>query len=307
MANGFYRMKDPTSSSDKDISVFYSESPQEFFKRFSKKNKEAHADRHNELINGNVTQTEIKSFFMDNPKEATKYLSGKASWPKGLAAATEMKDSVSGVHAQYSYKKKLSYDEDGFDLDIDRFMDYEFESMWRKMKTTARRKKKPGKVISFLQNGCDSWNVKPENFIWNGIALSALADIMEASGMRTWITLGWAVSSLCKRAPQGHTNRFFNFIDIKVPEQPLDFEHLVTWSAHPAALRVAIFRSWYNLKWVVTGSLGKVIQTNTLERYAKEIMSREFITVPRIYNKNDAIKFLQETLVELGLADREEE
>ena len=311
---GFYRMKHAFGPNEavynRDISVFYAEDPKEFDKRASKKNREN--PRVGRLIEeiykkGSAEERRIREFFMDKPSDARDILNGKKRWVNGSSRVEEMMDSVSGASAQYTFVRKFTRSEEGFDLDVDKFRDYDFERMWISMKSTAKTKRGTTKVISFVQNCCDNFTIKPESFIWNGIALTALADTLESAGIRTWITAAWGINNLLVKKPRMHTNRFVNFLDRTLPDQPLDINHLVSWTAHPGALRVQVFKTWLNQPYIVNGGLGQPMRDKQIEMISKEVLDRDFIMVPRMYDKHQAIKFLNETLTDLGLSEKEEE
>ena len=299
-----------------DTSVFYADDPNDFFSiKPSKKNMENSKidDLRNEILHDRFCSSrkhKKDSFYGCVPSEGKSYLIGDDQWDEGVERVSNLRDSVNlKSRAQYTFVRKLSHGEEGYDLDVDRFRDFDFENMWISMRSTAKKKRGTKKVIRFVQLGTDSWKVKPDKFIWNGIALSAIADICEAAGIRTWITMMWGVTDLCQRRPKNHENSFVYFLDVKEPSNKLDLAHLVTWTSHPCASRVGVFTARLAEKWMVKPDYGTCMDNSEAKRYAGKVLDmegfNEFIFVPRMYSEREAVEFVSKVLVEVGIADQD--
>ena len=310
MALQFKRFSDPQWKRGGDYSVMHVDDPSDLLsKRFSKRNREAYPARYREHMKGvfDGNPEKVKTFFGGKPPAIAKILRGQDTWAEGLSRVEELRPAVGGVRAQYSFKKRFRRGDEGSELDIFRFFDGDYDTMWTRLEQTAARRRGGTKIVSFVQAGADSAFVEPGQFIWNGIALSALADILEAAGIRTWITMAWGGRDILKRRPKNHRNRWMILVDLKLPDQPLDLEHLVNWSAHPGAFRVGVFRAYYSMKGQVDGGLGYPMKMPELLPYLRQQLDRDFIEVPRMYSKQEAEDFLRKTLGDLGLLDREDE
>lgn len=167
---------------------------------------------------------------------------GRKGWIEGVSLYQKLKDSISiddiAFNAGFAKKKRRKvFGQDGDEIDICRYINREWDTMYLDKKT---EKVKGGKYITIWANSGGNANASPERIMWRGIAAVVLVDILENAGYRVALNSYVASRGLFIDSPLTNTDRAVT-ISLKAFDAPLDIENALVGGC-PAFLRYYIFR-----------------------------------------------------------------
>lgn len=155
-------------------------------------------------------------------------------WPAGAERARALSASLSAETAEADRTERPAplWDVAGDDVDVDRFLSGEPESMiaWQPETVPAS-----GRVVRVVLEGAVNCDVKESHLQAAGVMTAAAVDALEARGVRVEVWVAYPT-----KIPAGVVEVRHR---LKAAEEPLDLPRVVA-GMHPSAFRRICFR-WY--------------------------------------------------------------
>lgn len=182
-----------------------------------------------------------------------------SGWVEGMRIYENVKrqlpetDILGDFHLKYARKRK--YSDSGDEVDIDRYIHQEFDTMFFDHKKYIQDKE--GKIITLYTSIGFTCDISSNEALWGGITSTVLADVFESVGYRVNIV--------------GFRAGFGSFIDyntpsksqiniqVKLPDMPLDLTNVLTAIAYPGFYRYYGFKAISSFPYVVSNGFGKSI------------------------------------------------
>ena len=235
-------------------------------------------------------------------------LKGSRVWQKGLDLAAAMTARMPSFSA-YNLKRTQVWTNRGGTFNYNRFKNYKFNSMFRGSKRNRPTRGGTGrKILTLYVHVDDNGNVKAEEMIWTGIAVSALVDTLETAGIRCEVHCVLA-GYRSWPSDEKHGGRFLAVGKVKAPDMPLDLERMLAWTGHPGVTRTALFRLIENHKKARCSGFGAACGSEEAHRMIvnHEIVrdGERYLFVERMHTREAALEWVQKQIQELGLAEDE--
>lgn len=204
-------------------------------------------------------------------------------WAEGVARARKVLGSLS-LPQVASIRRKVRWSDAGDEVSMDRVYSGDADTAWR---STERRTCPPGLQPCYRINVSIVGNASrnAEGFFWRGAVAIALADALEESGRSCEIV----AYSLTRGSGEGGQDCALS-VTLKRSDEPLDLSRVAAMTAHPAALRVAMFTGLYTAPFPLAAGLGAA-QEDALPNPSHDPV----ITVKDIFTQEQAVAFIKAT------------
>ena len=220
-------------------------------------------------------------------------------WADGLSTMRTAQEDMPTVTGVKSLRRKRQWGASGIEVDMDRVRTGRLDTAWR----CYRRQVSTGtRIIKVVVDMCCNWMVTGKQYIWTGIAATALIDTLEASGYRV------ELEAVCAGTRTYGTRGYAIRVPLKAADEPLDIERVLLWTAHPAAFRVYTFQALLANQLEVEPSLG--IPRPAAEAVAAIYGDRfglgpefEALCVPRLHSPKAAQDWILSVVKAYGLLD----
>lgn len=167
-------------------------------------------------------------------------------WPDGAEAARKLAASLSAeaTGADAAVRPAPVWDVAGDDVDVDRFLSGEPESMvaWEPETVPAA-----GRVVRVVLDGSVNCDVGAEHLRVAGVMTAAAVDVLEARGVRCEVWVSYSSNFRNKEIVEIRHR-------LKAAEEPLDLPRVVA-GMHPSAFRRIGFR-WMETRAACPGGYG---------------------------------------------------
>jgi len=181
----------------------------------------------------------------------------REGWKEGLVIYEKLKKSLPEIeivgefHKKYKRKRKSS--DFGDEIDIDKLIRKEFDTMYNNYNKIAVDKQ--GKIITIYNSIAFNSGRSSEESLWSGITSCILTDIFESVGYRVHLIGFISIKNLFISPPRFYVQTQIN-IDIKLPEKPLDLLNILMGCAYPGFFRYYGFKALESFPYEVHSSLG---------------------------------------------------
>ena len=211
-------------------------------------------------FNEQVATSEKNRQFINN--NLRKHLTGKDEWAnyyqpqtllkdlfcppteKYTQAVLALKEQIQIENPAFSFvavrRRQRRYAETGDEIDADRYLSHN-PAFWQRIERVPVEKP----VVKIGVNLAADWSRKPEDLLWRGAAILALADRLSASGYSVQIDALLAVGNLSRRAK---ANDCLVVIRLKESDKPLDLNTLVFPVCEIAFMRCIVVHALARLK-----------------------------------------------------------
>lgn len=205
----------------------------------------------------------------------------REGWVEGVQIYQAIKSSIPDIELSgcfhKKYKRKKKYSDSGDEVDIDKYIHNEIETMFIDQQKYIAEKH--GKIITIYSSFAFNSNRSSKESLWMGITTCVLTDILESAGYRVEI-VGFCALYKPFVEFSSPTETQFN-INIKFPEQPLDLINVLMASAYPGFFRYFGFKTILASPYKCCDFLGKVVQN-------PYIRAQNSFLISDIWNSQDA-------------------
>ena len=240
-----------------------------------------------------VVQKYIDGFWGDAKTARDAWYALQHGWPAGLAKADELMELFPAPRVPGKRRRRV-WLEDGDDFDRDRYQDGR-EDYWAGSKLESAQSGRLASVRVVVQ-GNVSCGRSAEDYLWSGLAATALCDAIETNGIRVQLDVCFPSESWWLSGPRVAGP----LVTVKAADEPLDRGRIIAWTGHPVAHRVATFR-WADVSGEEAGGYGN--NSDTAASDYREALKLEDgdIFVRRIFDRHAAVNFVHAELTRLGI------
>jgi hypothetical protein len=179
-------------------------------------------------------------------------------WSEGADRARQLADGMLPLlPPPESLRRRTRWAEDGGELDRDRLYSSGIETAFRTTRQHLQRSPRTVRIIG-------SWSISgahsAEQIAWNGAAITALVDLLEAADYRVELSLG---------LPANQSKSIsLPVVRIKVPQEPLNINTVAAVAGHAGIFRSYGFAAITSSPYKVWSSFGTPMQLKSAWKQA---------------------------------------
>lgn len=179
-----------------------------------------------------------------------------SGWDDGLKIYKDMKQQVPEIeglgsfHRKYARKKRHA--DCGGEIDIDRYIHNEYETMFIDYERYIQNKS--GKIITLYTSIGIVCSVLSSDSLWNGVATTILTDIFESFGYRVNI-IAFRAGRGTRLGSDYHKSQIN--IQVKLPDQPLDLTSVLISTSFPGFYRYYGFKALSSRPYKISHGYGQ--------------------------------------------------
>lgn len=188
----------------------------------------------------------------------------QSGWPVGADTARKLADTLlAKLPEPESARRKPIWKDEGDDIDRDRLYSGDLDTAWRGTTKVIQRAPRVIKIAAAWGMNC---GYTAKQIMWNGVAITALLDVLERSGYGTELVLGfpsilWEMGGRCHALP---------IVRLKTAGDPLDLSNIAVIAGNAGIFRSFGFAMLASSPVDVGSSFGMPMQIRSAWKAAVE-------------------------------------